>query len=122
MDLVDLNGMWPSLKDIGKGIKNAASSVGEFVSDHKQQIAAVGIAVGTVDAKEVAISAACGAVTSFIPGAGSAVSKMLVKKGVNELVSKIGTVVVESGLNGMVSAAGTVASDLICEKETSVKK
>ena len=151
--------MWPSLKDIGKGIKNAASSVGEFVSDHKQQIAAVGIAVGTVvaagavscipvvgtvaagavmgaglnaavqygttgtvDAKEVAISAACGAVTSFIPGAGSAVSKMLVKKGVNELVSKIGTVVVESGLNGMVSAAGTVASDLICEKETSVKK
>ena len=24
MDLVDLNGMWPSLKDIGKGIKNAA--------------------------------------------------------------------------------------------------
>ena len=48
MDLVDLNGMWPSLKDIGKGIKNAASSVGEFVSDHKQQIAAVGIAVGTV--------------------------------------------------------------------------
>ena len=159
MDLVDLNGMWPSLKDIGKGIKNAASSVGEFVSDHKQQIAAAGIAIGTVvaagavscipvvgtvaagtvmgaglnaavqygttgkvDAKEVAISAACGAVTSFIPGAGSAVSKMLVKKGVNELVSKIGTVVVEAGLTGMVSAAGTVASDLSCGKETSVKK
>ena len=39
---MDLNGMWSSLKDIGKGIKNAVSSVGEFVSDHKQQIAAAG--------------------------------------------------------------------------------
>ena len=45
MDLVDLNGMWPSLKDIGEGIKSAANSVGEFVSDHKQQIT-VGLIIG----------------------------------------------------------------------------
>lgn len=27
MDLVDLNGMWPSLKDIGEGIISASGSV-----------------------------------------------------------------------------------------------
>ena len=159
MDLVDLNGMWPSLKDIGEGIKSAANSVGEFVSDHKQQITAAGIAIGTVvaagavscipvvgtvaagavmgaglnvavqygttgevDAKEVAISAVCGAITSFIPGAGSAVSNALVKKGVNVLGVRVGTVVVEAGLNGMVSAIGTVGSDFICEGKTSAKE
>ena len=159
MDLVDLNGMWPSLKDIGKGIKNAASSVGEFVSDHKQQIAAAGIAIGTVvaagavscipvvgtvaagavmgaglnaavqygttgkvDAKEVAISAACGAVTSFIPGAGSAINSALVKNGVGQIRSKILTVASESVMNAFVSATGTVATDVISENETSVKK
>ena len=159
MDLVDLNGMWPSLKDIGKGIKNAASSVGEFVSDHKQQIAAAGIAIGTVvaagavscipvvgtvaagtvmgaglnaavqygttgkiDAKEVAISAACGAVTSFIPGAGSAVNNVLVKKGASEAVAKLGTVATEATLNSIVSATGTAVSDLVGKEEKSGKE
>ena len=32
MDLVDLNGMWPSWKDIGEGIKSTLSSVAETVS------------------------------------------------------------------------------------------
>ena len=159
MDLVDLNGMWPSLKDIGNGIENAVSSVGEFVADHKQQIAAAGIAVGTVvaagavscipvvgtfaagavmgaglnaavqygttgevDAKEVAISAVCGAITSFIPGAGSAVSSALVENGVGQLRSKILTVASESVMNAVVAAAGNVATDIICEHETSAKK
>lgn len=36
MDLVDLNGMWPSLKDIGDGIKSTLSSVAETVSDTAQ--------------------------------------------------------------------------------------
>ena len=36
MDLVDLNGMWPSLKDIGKGIKSIVSSVEEKASDVTQ--------------------------------------------------------------------------------------
>ena len=36
MDLVDLNGMWPSLKDIGEGIKSTLSSVAETVSDTAQ--------------------------------------------------------------------------------------
>ena len=31
MDLVDLNGMWPSWSDIGNGIKKAASSVGGYI-------------------------------------------------------------------------------------------
>ena len=159
MDLVDLNGMWPSLKDIGNGIENAVSSVGEFVADHKQQIAAAGIAVGTVvaagavscipvvgtfaagavmgaglnaavqygttgevDAKEVAISAVCGAITSFIPGAGSAVSSALVENGVGQLRSKILTVASESVMNAVVAAAGNVATDITCEHETSAKK
>ena len=33
MDLVDLNGMWPSLKDFGNGIESTISSVVETVSD-----------------------------------------------------------------------------------------
>lgn len=33
LDLVDLNGMWPSLSDIGKGIKDAVSSAVDTVSD-----------------------------------------------------------------------------------------
>ena len=159
MDLVDLNGMWPSLKDIGKGIKNAASSVGEFVSDHKQQIAAAGIAIGTVvaagavscipvvgtvaagavmgaglnaavqygttgkvDAKEVAISAACGAVTSFIPGAGSAVNNVLLNKGVSKGIAKTVTVIAETALNSSVSAMGAVTNDLICEEKKTAKE
>ena len=36
MDLVDLNGMWPSWKDIGEGIKSTLSSVAETVSDTAQ--------------------------------------------------------------------------------------
>ena len=36
MDMVDLNGMWPSLKDIGEGIKSTLSSVAETVSDTAQ--------------------------------------------------------------------------------------
>ena len=36
MDLVDLNGMWPSLKDIGNGIESTISSVVETVSDVTQ--------------------------------------------------------------------------------------
>ena len=36
MNLVDLNGMWPSLKDIGKGIKSIVSSVEEKASDVTQ--------------------------------------------------------------------------------------
>ena len=135
MDLVDLNGMWPSLKDIGKGIKNAASSVGEFVSDHKQQIAAAGTVMGAglnaavqygttgkVDAKEVAISAACGAVTSFIPGAGSAVNNALINKGVSKGIAKTVTVIAETALNSSVSAMGAVTNDLICEEKKSAKE
>ena len=38
MDLVDLNGMWPSLKDIGNGIESTISSVVETVSDVTQSV------------------------------------------------------------------------------------
>ena len=159
MDLVDLNGMWPSLKDIGEGIKSAANSVGEFVSDHKQQITAAGIAIGTVvaagavscipvvgtvaagavmgaglnvavqygttgevDAKEVAISAVCGAITSFIPGAGSVINGTLVKKGMHEVGAKLITIALEAGMNSFVSASGTIIKDLVVEKEKTRKE
>ena len=60
MNLVDLNGMWPSLKDIGKGIKNAASSVGEgiknFYYEHRETIDTI-VKVTSVVATTVAIGA-----------------------------------------------------------------
>lgn len=69
--------MWPSLKDIGNGIENAVSSVGEFVADHKQQIAAAGIAVGTV--------VAAGAV-SCIPVVGTFAAGAVMGAGLNAAV------------------------------------
>ena len=101
MDLVDLNGMWPSLKDIGKGIKSIVSSVEEKASDvtqsavegiketvtnvadaasdfyeeHKETIDTVVKVVGTVAAVAVIGVVAAGVVTAGVAtgGAGLAV-------------------------------------------------
>ena len=77
MDLVDLNGMWPSLSDVEAGIKNMASSaietvsqmtdsalgvVGDFYDDHKETIDTTMKIVGTVAvvAGAVALTVATG--------------------------------------------------------------
>lgn len=101
MDLVDLNGMWPSLKDIGKGIKSIVSSVEEKASDvtqsaveeiketvtnvadaasdfyeeHKETIDTVVKVVGTVAAVAAIGVAAAGVATAGVAtgGAGLAV-------------------------------------------------
>ena len=54
LDLVDLNGMWPSLKDIGNGIKNAATSIAEKVSDVTQS-AVEGIKETASNVKDAAV-------------------------------------------------------------------
>ena len=41
MDLVDLNGMWPSLSDIGKGAEKLASSVADKVSKAADKVSSV---------------------------------------------------------------------------------
>lgn len=70
--LVDRNGAWPSFSDIGEGIGNAwntvtdaASAVGDFISDHKGMIlTGIGItaaAVGSIFAPGVLAAALAGA-------------------------------------------------------------
>ena len=84
MDLVDLNGMWPSLKDIGNGIESAASSVWEWGSRNKDTIATV-TAVGIA----AAVIAGC-AIVAPISGvviAGAAVGGAI--GGISEVISQV---------------------------------
>ena len=111
MDLVDLNGMWPSLKDIGEGIKSAANSVGEFVSDHKDTIATVAAVGGTIGGiseitsqitsdgkvtsiKKVIISTALGAASGALTGGTASAATSIVG-------------------NAALSAGGSVAKDVV---------
>ena len=82
MDLVDLNGMWPSWSDIGNGIKKAASSVGEFVSEHKD-IIATAVSVG-VAAVVIGVGCAVAPITGAVI-VGAAIG------GISETVSQIAT-------------------------------
>ena len=139
MDLVDLNGMWPSLKDIGEGIKNAVSSVGEFVSDHKEAIIATTTAVVTV-AAIAAITVATGGligpvIAGAVVGAGisatGTVAEQVAEGGwdnidVDKVIISAATGSVSGALmgsnagmatsvvgNGLISASGSVASDMV---------
>ena len=82
MDLVDLNGMWPSWSDIGNGIKKAASSVGEFVSEHKD-IISTAVSVG-VAAVVIGVGCAVAPITGAVI-VGAAIG------GISETVSQIAT-------------------------------
>jgi len=95
MDLVDLNGMWPSWSDIGNGIKKAASSVGEFVSEHKD-IIATAVSVG---------------VAAVVIGVGCAVAPIT------------GAVIVGAAIGGTIGGISETVSQIATEgKVTSVKK
>ena len=128
MDLVDLNGMWPTWSDVGN-----------FISEHKEAIiattvavvgvaaiAAVTVATGGV-AAPVLIGAAAGAGINvvdevlsevkevgwenvdvdkvIVAGATGALSGALMGSGAGRFISTVG--------NGVISAAGSVATDMI---------
>ena len=106
MDLVDLNGMWPTLKDIGEGI----NSVGEFIYNHKQQITGgliIGgsvLAAGVVSCIPVVGNVAAGAIL----GAGVDAGMQYITNG--EINTK--EVVVSGIAGGILSFVPGVASGL----------
>ena len=139
LDLVDLNGMWPSLKDIGNGIKNAANSVCEFVSDHKEAIIATATAVVAV-AAIAAVTVATGGlaapvIAGAVVGAGisatGTVAEQVAEGGwenvdVDKVIISAATGSISGALmgsnagmitsiagNGLISASGSVASDMV---------
>ena len=139
MDLVDLNGMWPSWSDIGNGIKKAASSVGEFVSEHKEAIIATAgavIAVTAMAALTVVTGGLAGPVIAgAVVGAGinatGTVAEQVIEGGWNNIdIDKV-TISAATGAisgammgmnigvaaaiigNGLISVSGSVASDMV---------
>jgi hypothetical protein len=76
LDLLDLNGMWPSLSDIGNGIKNAASTAGAWCADHKEEIAKVAITSIAVVAAVGITVATCGTAAGVIVAASAGVGAL----------------------------------------------
>ena len=137
MDLVDLNGMWPSLKDIGEGIKSAANSVGEFVSDHKDTIATVAtvavaatVIVGCVITAPVAGAVIAGAAVGGTIGGISEITSQITSDGKVTSIKKViistalgaasgaltgGTASTATSIvgNAALSAGGSVAKDVV---------
>ena len=137
MDLVDLNGMWPSLKDIGEGIKSAANSVGEFVSDHKDTIATVAtvavaatVIVGCVITAPVAGAVIAGAAVGGTIGGISEITSQITSDGKVTSIKKViistalgaasgaltgGTASAATSIvgNAALSAGGSVAKDVV---------
>ena len=135
MDLVDLNGMWPSLKDIGEGI----NSVGEFIYNHKEAIIATTtavVAVAAIAAVTVATGGLAGPVIAgAVVGAGisavGTVTEQVAEGGwdninVDKIIISAATGSVSGALmgsnagkvisivgNGIISASGSVASDMV---------
>ena len=76
MDLVDLNGMWPSLSDIGNGIKKTvgkiATGINNFYEEHKETIDTIAKIVGTVATVTAIGVIAAGAVTACMATGGAA--------------------------------------------------
>lgn len=131
--------MWPSLKDIGNGIKNAANSVCEFVSDHKEAIIATATAVVAV-AAIAAVTVATGGlaapvIAGAVVGAGisatGTVAEQVAEGGwenvdVDKVIISAATGSISGALmgsnagmitsiagNGLISASGSVASDMV---------
>ena len=76
MDLVDLNGMWPSWSDIGNGIKKTvgkiATGINNFYEEHKETIDTIAKIVGTVATVTAIGVIAAGAVTACMATGGAA--------------------------------------------------
>lgn len=88
MDLVDLNGMWPSLKDIGKGIKNMASSAVNAVKKVPwKQVAIIGGSVLAVAAVTVATGGMGTVAAAAIVGGTVGASASLTSRAVTDIVT-----------------------------------
>ena len=126
MVLVDFDGEWPSLSDIGKGIQNgikdvgnainkgiqkvwetgqkAVKTAGDWVDKHKTELVAVGIMTGAV------VAIASGGVIAATVGAG-----VLIGGGISNIVSGSGNFT-----NGFIG--GSVLTDILNNKDLPLKE
>ena len=141
MDLVDLNGMWPSLSDIKDGIVGTVKKAGKWISDHKDTIATVAtvvvsaaVVVGCVAAAPVAGAVLAGAA---IGGAIGGVSEVASQVAADGKVTSVKKVIISTALgaasgaltggtasagtamvaNGALSAGGSVTKDIVSLSE-----
>lgn len=141
LDLVDLNGMWPSLSDIKDGIVGTVKKAGKWISDHKDTIATVAtvvvsaaVVVGCVAAAPVAGAVLAGAA---IGGAIGGVSEVASQVAADGKVTSVKKVIISTALgaasgaltggtasagtamvaNGALSAGGSVAKDIVSLSE-----
>ena len=141
LDLVDLNGMWPSLSDIKDGIVGTVKKAGKWISDHKDTIATVAtvvvsaaVVVGCVAAAPVAGAVLAGAA---IGGAIGGVSEVASQVAADGKVTSVKKVIISTALgaasgaltggtasagtamvaNGALSAGGSVAKDMVSLSE-----
>ena len=123
MVLVDFDGEWPSLSDIGKGIQNgikdvgnainkgiqkvwetgqkAVKTAGDWVDKHKTELVAVGIMTGAV------VAIASGGVIAATVGAG-----VLIGGGISNIVSGSGNFTngfIGGSVNGFITVFGTTS-------------
>ena len=75
MDLVDLNGMWPSWSDIGNGIKKTvgkiATGINNFYEEHKETIDTIVKVIGTVATVAAIGVLAAGVATACVASGGA---------------------------------------------------
>ena len=141
LDLVDLNGMWPSLSDIKDGIVGTVKKAGKWISDHKDTIATVAtvvvsaaVVVGCVAAAPVAGAVLAGAA---IGGAIGGVSEVASQVAADGKVTSVKKVIISTALgaasgaltggtasagtamvaNGALSAGGSVTKDIVSLSE-----
>ena len=126
MVLVDLDGEWPSLSDIGKGIQNGIKDVGnainkgvqkvwetgqkavktavDWVDEHKTELVAVGIMTGAV------VAIASGGVIAATVGAGVLIGGGI--GGISNIVSGSGNFTngfIGGSVNGFITVFGTTS-------------
>ena len=126
MVLVDLDGEWPNLSDIGKGIQNGIKDVGnainkgiqkvwktgkkavktavDWVDEHKTEIVAVGIMTGAV------VAIASGGVIAATVGAGVLIGGGI--GGISNIVSGSGNFTngfIGGSVNGFITVFGTTS-------------
>ena len=142
MDLVDLNGMWPSLSDIKDGIVGTVKKAGKWISDHKDTIATVAtvvvsaaVVVGCVGAAPVAGAGLAGAAIGGETVGG--VSEVASQVAADGKVTSVKKVIISTALgaasgaltggtasagtamvaNGALSAGGSVTKDIVSLSE-----
>ena len=138
MDLVDLDGYWPSWNDIKDGTGDIINSAGDWIEDHQEEIievaittavvvAEVGITVATGGAAAgalVAVSAGAGAISGGVMSAmtGGDVVAGACGGAINGTVSGIGSLIGAPGIGNFAGgAAGSVVTD-VCSGQYDVGK